>query len=70
MIGENKKWEMFKNIAAYLLLSCGYKGDAFETAESLDMSFDEVKDLHYSSWLPKMMDDLKSYADDCPELFQ
>ena len=69
MIGENKKWEMFQHVAAYLLLSCGYKGNALETAESLDMSFDEVKDLHFSEWLQKMMEDVKAYAADCPELF-
>ena len=69
MIDENKEWEMFSNVAAYLLLSCGYKGDAFKTADSLDMSFDEIKDLHYSEWLPKMMEDVKAYAADCPDLF-
>jgi hypothetical protein len=67
--GENTKWEMFQYMAAYLLLSCGYNGNAFETAESLDMSFEEVKDLHFREWLPKMIHDVKAYAADCPELF-
>lgn len=69
VINEACKWDIYKKLVIYCLLSANYKGNPYATASSLDMSFDEIKDEHYSEWFPKILDDLKEYASDCPELF-
>ena len=69
VINDACKWEIYKKLVIYMLLSVNYKGNPYRTASSLDMSFEDIKSKHYSDWLPQIMEDLKEYASDCPELF-
>lgn len=69
VINEDCKWDIYKKLVIYMLLSVGYKGNPYTTASSLDLSFQEIKSKPYADWLPIVMEDLREYAADCPELF-
>lgn len=66
---EEMKWDLFRQIVKAALEQSGYKKDADELADALDMSFDEIKGLPFSQWGYHILKDLQEMIADCPEDF-
>ncbi|QXG07647.1 hypothetical protein [Erwinia phage Snitter] len=69
-ISESQKAELYKAMVVQRLILMGYLHDAFETASSLDMSFEEIKDDNdFILWESRICMDAFDYKKECPERF-
>lgn len=63
-------FELYKEKVVKALKEAGYNGDAESFAESLDMSYDAIKDLPSDKWELHIKCDLFDYKLDVPEDFE
>lgn len=63
-------FDTFKEKVIKHLNYAGFKGNAEEFADSLDMSYDDIKDLPVDQWDLHIKCDLVDYKLDVPEDFE
>lgn len=66
----DKQWELFQAMVAQELHKAGYKGDVWDLAWCLDMSFEEgYLNTDIETWRDRMVADIEEMKKDCPEDF-
>lgn len=66
---DNDQFLLFRALVCQNLSDLGFKGDAWVFSESLDMSFDCIKDEEYRYWKDLIKNDASDYKRECPEDF-
>lgn len=61
---------LYKAKVIRALMAAGYKHNAEEFADCLDMSFEEVKHLHHTEWSHHINRDLNEYRKENPHEFE
>lgn len=69
-IDEKMKWALYRGMVCHVLTERGYKDDAWQLADALDMSFDEIKDMNYSLWPDIISYDCDEFMRESPHLFE
>lgn len=60
---------LYKAKVIRALMAAGFKHNAEEFADCLDMSFDEIKHLHHTQWGESIKRDLEEYRKENPHEF-
>lgn len=61
---------LYKAKVIRALMAAGFKHNAEDFADALDMSFDEVKHLHHTMWNDFIRRDLEEYRKANPDEFK
>lgn len=68
-LSTEQKFKLFQGMVVQALMFMGYIHDPFETAKSLDMSFEEISEKPIDEWIERIGNDAVEYRDNCPERF-
>lgn len=69
-LNEDLMWILFQGMVCTALINAGFTGNAWEMASCLDMSFDEVRDLHVEDWPQEIATELSEFREENPGEFK
>lgn len=67
---DEMKFDLYRGMVCGLLEREGFKGNPWDLASSLDMSFEEVKDKPAFMWLNQAESDLEDFRLENPDEFE